>query len=212
MKKNLLIVLIAVSTMTLSEAMAQFELNAYAGYVPASKTMYTYNGYRFRIEGAGNFGVGLGYSSPYDIVAELSYMRFSSEIYQDGGYVEVLERQPVVVEYYQLGMQKPLMEGSTFVPYGAFSLGATRFHRPESTADDSWRFSITAGLGMKYFFTDAFGIRAQARLLMPLYFNGTYLGCGIGTGGASCGGGAAFGSEIIQGDFTGGVVLKFGAN
>lgn len=69
---------------------------------------------------------------------------------------------------------------------------------------------MTAGLGIKYFFTDVIGIKAQARLLLPLYFNGIGFGCGIGTGGASCGGGAGFGSEIVQGDFTGGVVLRIG--
>ena len=63
---------------------------------------------------------------------------------------------------------------------------------------------------MKYFFTDVVGIKVQARLLMPLYFGGVGIGCGIGTGGANCGGGATFGSEIIQGDFTGGVVLRLG--
>jgi hypothetical protein len=45
-------------------------------------------------------------------------------------------------------------------------------------------------------------------MLMPLYFGGLGFGCGIGTGGSSCGGGATFGTEIIQGDFTGGIVLR----
>lgn len=198
--------LLAIST---QQALAQFELNVYGGYVPPSKTMYSYNGYRLRIEDAGNYGAGLGYNTPFGIVAELSYMRFTSEIYQDGGIVEVVERQPINVEYYQLGIMKPLMEGETFVPYGLFSLGASRFNPPD-LPEDAWRFAITGGLGIKYFFTDAVGIKAQARLLLPLYFAGLGFGCGIGTGGSGCGGGAGFGSEIIQGDFTGGVVLRFG--
>ena len=189
--------------------LAQFEVNVYGGYVPPSKTMYSYNGYRFRINDAGNFGAGLGYVTPFGIVAELSYMRFSSEIYQDGGIVEIVERQPINVEYYQLSIQRPLMGGDTFVPYGSFGLGASRFNMPE-LPNDTWRFAVTGSLGMKYFFSDLIGIKAQARLLLPLYFNGIGFGCGIGPGGASCGGGAGFGSEIIQGDFTGGVVLRFG--
>ena len=209
MKKTLILVFAVMLSLTITDAMAQFELNVYGGYVPPSKTMYSYNGYRLRIDGAGNFGAGLGYSTPYGIVAELSYMRFSSEIYQDGGIVEVVERQPINVEYYQLGLMKPLMEGDTFVPYGLFSLGAARFN-PTQLSDDAWRFAITGGLGIKYFFTDVVGIKAQARILLPLYFGGVGFGCGIGTGGAGCGGGAGFGSEIIQGDFTGGVVLRLG--
>lgn len=209
MKKLIIILATVFFALTTQETMAQFEVNIYGGYVPASKTMYSYNGYRLRIDGAGNFGAGLGYVTPYGIVAELSYMRFSSELYQDGGVVEIVERQPINVEYYQLGVMKPLMEGETFVPYGMFSLGASRFN-PTESSEDAWRFAVAGGLGMKYFFTDNIGIKAQARILLPLYFGGIGFGCGIGTGGSGCGGGAGFGSEIIQGDFTGGVVLRFG--
>ena len=208
--KNYLSILLAVSLLFVSQvALAQFEINAYGGYVPASKTMYTYNGYRLRIDGGGNFGVGVGYTTPYGIVAELSYMRYTSEIYQEGGIVDIVERQPINVEYYQLGVMKPLMAGSTFIPYGMFSLGAARFN-PTREPKDAWRFAVAGGVGMKYFFTETIGIKAQARLLLPLYFGGIGIGCGIGTGGSSCGGGASFGSEIIQGDFTGGIVLRLG--
>lgn len=210
MKKISALIIVILVTLSVQEAMAQLELNVYGGYVPPSRTMYSYNGYRFRIEGAGNFGAGLGYTTPFGIVAELSYMRFSSEIYQDGGIIEVVERQPINVEYYQLNIMKPIMEGETFIPYGMFGLGATRFNIPE-LPNETWRFGVSGAVGMKYFFTDVIGVKAQARLLLPLYFNGIGFGCGIGTGGASCGGGAGFGSEIIQGDFTGGVVLRFGS-
>ena len=46
---------------------------------------------------------------------------------------------------------------------------------------------------------------------MPLYFGGVGFGCGIGTGGSGCGGGVGMGSEILQADFTGGVVLRVGS-
>ena len=191
----------------MESAMAQIEINAYGGYMPGSHTMYTYNGYRLRIDGGGNYGVGVGMATPLGVVAELSYMRFSSTIRQDGGLVDVVNPQPINVEYYQLGALKPLMEGETFVPYGMFSLGASRFNPTESN-EDYWRFAVGLGLGIKYFFTDAVGIRLQARMLMPLYFGGVGFGCGIGTGGSSCGGGAYFGTEILQGDFTGGIVIR----
>lgn len=210
MKKTLILAVFLFIGINIQEAVAQFEINPYAGWVPASKTMYSYNGYRLRIDDAGNFGVGLGYVTPFGVVAELSYMRFSSTLSQDGGVVEIVNPQPINVEYYQLGVQKPLMEGSTsFVPYGMFSLGASRFN-PTEYSEDYWRFAINAGLGIKYFFTENIGIKAQARILFPLYFGGIGFGCTIGTGGSGCGGGAGFGSEIIQGDFTGGVVLRFG--
>ena len=205
--KNILIAVLVIFAS--HAALGQIELNLYGGYVPNSKTMYSYDGYRIQIDGAGNFGVGLGYSTPFGLVTELSYMRFSSDLFQVGGVIDYVERQPINVEYYQLGVSRPFVEDGNFWPYWMFSLGATRFD-PTEQPKDYWRFSMTTGLGIKYFFTDVIGIKAQARLLLPLYFNGIGFGCGIGTGGASCGGGAGFGSEIVQGDFTGGVVLRFG--
>lgn len=211
MKKILTVILILGLALLNDKALAQIEINAYGGWVPASKTMYSYNGYRLRIDGAGNFGIGLGYVTPYGMVAELSYMRFSSTLSQDGGIVEIVERQPINVEYYQLGIQKPFQDSETLVPYGLISLGVSRFNPTEQT-EDYWRFAINLGLGVKYYFTETIGIKVQARLLMPLYFAGAGFGCGIGTGGSGCGGGVGFGSEILQADFTGGVVLRLGSN
>ena len=41
-------------------ARSQIEINAFTGYVPASTTAYSYNGYRLRIDGSQNFGAGIG--------------------------------------------------------------------------------------------------------------------------------------------------------
>lgn len=206
MKKTIVIVIVSLFFWH-AKAQAQIEINAYAGYVPASHTMYNYNGYRLRIQDAGNYGIGVGVATPIGAVAELSYMRFSSTITQDGGIIEVVKPQPISVEYYQLGVNKPFMDDDKVVPYGLLSLGLSRFN-PKNDPNDYFRFAVNAGLGLKYYFTESVGIRLQVRMLMPLFFNGVGFGCGIGTGGGGCGGGASFGTEILQADFSGGVVLK----
>lgn len=189
---------------------AQFEINVYGGYVPGASTAYSYNGYRLRIDDGGNFGIALNADLPLKgVQAELSYMHFSSTIRQDGGLVDIVEQQPIVVEFYQLGVLRPFKEETQFIPYGLFTLGVSRY-APEKATEEYWRFAINAGLGVKYFITDNVGLRIQARLLMPLYFSGAGFGCSIGTGGSGCGTGIGFGSEILQADFTGGVVLKIG--
>lgn len=190
-------------------AQAQIEIHGYGGYVPGSRTAYSYNGYRLRIDGGGNYGVSVSKTLPHGVAVELGFSQFKSTLKQDGGIVDIVKPQDISVEYYQLGAVKSLMEGDSFVPYGLFSLGASRF-APKDVREDYWRFAINAGLGIKYFVSDKFGLRLQARLLMPLYFSGAGFGCGIGTGGASCGGGVGMGSEILQADFTGGVILRVG--
>jgi hypothetical protein len=206
--KKLFITLMVISVFAYENASAQIEISGYTGWVPASRTAYSYNGYRLRIEGSQNYGASFGVTTPIGLV-EFNYMGFSSFLKQDGGIVDIIQRQPINVNYYQLGVLKTLMEHEKLIPYGMFTLGASNFNPTEDSANP-WRFTITAGLGLRYFFTPTVGIRLQARLLMPLYFGGIGFGCGIGTGGASCGGGAGFGSEILQGDFTGGVVLRLG--
>ena len=154
-----------------------------------------------RIEGAQNYGGGIGMNTPVGLI-EFSYMGFSSTLSQDGG-IQVIEDQPISVNYYMIGIARTLMEHEKFVPYGLFNIGASNFNMTEQSYNPV-RFSIGLGLGARYFFTPAIGIRLQARLLMPLYFGGAGFGCGSG----GCGSGAYFGVEIFQGDFTGGVVIK----
>lgn len=208
MKRKL--ILLALALLINEGVFAQVQINVFGGYVPSSKTAYNYSGYRLRIDDGANFGVALDFALPLKgIEAELSYTHFSSTLSQDGGIVDNVETQPIIVEYYQLGVLRPLKEDDSFVPYGLLTLGMARF-APELATQDYFRFAMNAGLGMKYFFTDKVGIRLQARLLMPLYFSGAGFGCSIGTGGSGCGTGVGFGSEILQADFTGGVVLKVG--
>ncbi len=54
------------------------------------------------------------------------------------------------------------------------------------------------------YLTERLGLRLQGRFMIPMYFDG--LGFGIGTGGVS--GGAVFGAYALQGDFSGGIVLR----
>ena len=207
MKKIILAVFVLL-LMASEKTFAQIEISAFTGWVPSSKTAYNYNGYRLRIDGAQNYGGSIGMNTQVGLI-EFSYMGYSSIVRQEGG-IELPGSalpQAVNVNYYMIGVLKTLMEHEKFVPYGMFSLGMSNFNPQEEDINPA-RFSISLGLGARYFFTPMIGIRLQARLLMPLYFGGVGFGCGIGTGGSSCGGGAYFGVEIFQGDFTGGVVFK----
>jgi len=84
------------------------------------------------------------------------------------------------------------------------ALGATQY-----TFDgysDQWFFSVALGGGAMIDISDALGIRLQGRFLLPLTFSG--VGCGIGTGGASCGGGAGFWAPMLSDDLSAGLYIK----
>jgi hypothetical protein len=89
------------------------------------------------------------------------------------------------------------------MPFGAFSLGATQYHFKNSSIDDSWRFSMIFGLGVKYYASERMGIRIQANL--PLTFFSSNAGvacppCSLYYGGTG----------VFQFDVGGGLFLNFG--
>ena len=59
-------------------------------------------------------------------------------------------------------------------------------------------------------FTDKIGIRAQGRFLIPITFSGAGMYCGIGTGGSGCSIGTSGWGTILQGDISGGLVIRLG--
>ena len=201
--------LLSVLAMIAFTSQAQIEISPYAGYTFGGVTSYTYSGYRLRIDGSENYGISLGMMTPADIQIELSYNYTSSTLRQDGGIIEIVKPQPITVNYFQIGALKPFTYTDKIMPYGLFSLGLSQYN-PTESFEDYWRFAINMGLGVKVSLSDMIGLRFQTKLYMPLYFAGVGFGCGIGTGGASCGGGAGFGSEIVQLDMTGGLVIKLG--
>lgn len=206
-----LILLFSVLLMGTTSTLAQVELNVYGGYVPSSKSQYTYYGNRVYFDDGANFGVALDIDAPVPgTQIEISYMHFSTTISSRGGIDVLFDPQKANIEYYQIGVLKSFIEDAPVDPYGLFTLGASRMDA-ETAASDYWNFAMNLGLGLKYFINDRVGIRVQARLLLPMYFAGGGFGCSIGTGGSGCGTGLSFGSEVIQGDFTGGLVFKLGS-
>ena len=107
-------------------------------------------------------------------------------------------------EYYQVGAIRSMVKGK-IEPFGAFTLGATRFHEKDLN-ENQWMFSITAGLGVKIFFNDRIGIKLQGDFMIPMYFQG--MGFYFGSGGSGL---TAYSSvPMLQGNFNGGLIFRLG--
>ena len=63
--------------------------------------------------------------------------------------------------------------------------------------------SIAVAAGAKILLGESLGIRLQARMGLPMGFNGLWVGTG--------GGGVSFYVPVAQFDFTAGLFLRFGA-
>jgi hypothetical protein len=108
----------------------------------------------------------------------------------------------VSIQYFQGGAQFEMEKGK-FRPFAAFTLGVTLFNPTINGINSDWRFSFTAGGGIKYYFLNDIGIRLQWRFLIPVYFSSGALFCGNEGCGAVISGSAL----LLQYDLTAGLVV-----
>ena len=87
---------------------------------------------------------------------------------------------PMTVEYWQIGGLSGMQNGNV-MPYGKFTLGATRYD-VEGAPSEEWQFSMILGLGAKIYPNDKIAVRLEGSLPFT-YVNGG-IGMGFGTGGA----------------------------
>lgn len=178
----------------------KIELTPFVGYETGAK-IYFGSG-DLRISDGLNYGGALNIGLGGGRFAELSYSHMASDLYIDGS----LGREDLcdlAVDYYSIGALQEMMPGAKATPYGLFSLGWVNY-RPTSgdyISENKMHVSLAGGVKIKI--SERIGIRLQARLLMPLYFAGTY----FTVGGGGAGYGIAGGIHGVQGDFTGGLVF-----
>jgi opacity protein-like surface antigen len=150
-----------------------------------------------------NYGAALSVSAGYGTFIEASYS-FTSSNTSYYSYVPGISSQSFTtnINYIQIGGLKEFKDGQ-LRPFGLLSLGASGFVPQERGFESWWSFAINLGAGLKISVSENIAIRLQARMLMPLDFYGIGIFCGTG----GCGGGATLTSNVIQGDFMGGLVI-----
>jgi opacity protein-like surface antigen len=216
MKKKYILSLLLLLSFA-SFAQRQVELIGFGGYMLNGK-IKTYTG-DFPVDDNANYGgiVSIqGYSNTF---FELMYNRTDTKFsyIRNGGFGFLGdEKLDISVEYYQAGILHQLDIHDIIKPFGIATIGAVRFHPKDDvdfdgdglyvSASDEWRMAATVGAGLKFLLSGRVGIRLQARILLPMDFDGLFVG--IGTGGVSSG--AGFRIPMLSGDFTGGLIIRIG--
>jgi hypothetical protein len=117
----------------------------------------------------------------------------------------------VSTQYLQLGGLTTFSQGK-LEPFISGGLGLAWFSPSDVQVDgavtlqpqDTWLFAFNLGGGVKWWISEAIGLRFQARFLMPVFFNsGTFLS---GPNGASLR--VNGGIPIVQGDLTLGLAIS----
>lgn len=184
------------------------EISPFAGY-QLGGTLKGYYG-DVKIDNAMSYGGRLAVGLSTTTFVEFTYLRSDTEAqyfeYYPGSTIGV--KTPLSSNYIQLGGLQE-MDMGVLSPFLTITGGLTVWS-PKNAGDFSTytQFSMTVGGGAKIWISDMIGIRLQANMLMPMVYNGAGFGCGIGTGGSSCGGGLYTRITPFQGEFSGGLIIK----
>lgn len=192
-------------------AQARIEISPYGGYMLGGKMRF-YEG-DLKINDAANYGLALDVEVAPDTKIEIFWSQMGTTAQFNGSYgYDFLDTDPFDVNlgYIQIGSLREI-DMDNIRPFGAFTLGTAYFipqsnNTSEVQYENTWKFSVTLGGGVKIWFTDRVGIRLQGRLMLPMFWGGA--GFSVGTGGSGFTVGA--GTSMAQGDFTGGLIIALG--
>jgi hypothetical protein len=180
----------------------KFEIIPFAGYQTSAR-INAYQGY-FRINDGINYGAAANFGSNQGYRIEVSYGRMASSLtYTLDNVTE--QKCDLATTYISLGGVVQINPENMLVPFGKIALGAVYYQPLESdiARENVMHFSFASGI--KLHLNDHMGIRFQAALHLPLFFEGMLFeeaapppeqGMKTKVGG-------------VQGDFTAGAAFRF---
>ncbi len=170
---------------------------------------------KLAVDDAQSFGVSLWKSVASGTKLELLwiYSDFDAQFDSYTLAYQSSKKFSVMTNYFQIGGVHSMRRGR-IEPFAGGTLGAVWYSpgnvqsatTPSVTynTSDTWRFAITLGGGLNVFLSEKLALRAHARMLMPMYFNGG--SAYVGTGGSGIAVNA--GVPAISGDFGVGLVFS----
>lgn len=187
------------------------EISGFYGYRFGGKVDVFYGpdlGY-VKINDNAAYGVDLSYRIKDRVFVNLQWSRQDTDMdfygYQEIG-AEALG--DLAVEYFMVSALSDL--GNSYgqiVPFGGAGIGmmvGTPDNR-ELGLDTSYRFAFTLQAGLRIWLNDRVGLRLRGAMLAPMQWGSGGLFCGTGSG---CSVGVGASTTILQGEFSGGVVVK----
>jgi hypothetical protein len=186
------------------------ELNGFAGWQFGGMAKL-YDG-EFRINDAMNYGGKIAVGLSTTTFAEISYMRADTE----GRFSPYIVGTPYdevrfSSNYIHVAGLQEIHKGP-LAPFTTIGLGLAVWSPKDAQLNSKTQFSITAGAGLKVWLNEMLGLRVQGSILMPMVYNGFGFGCGIGTGGSSCGSNLYTRITPFQGEISGGIMIRLYPN
>jgi hypothetical protein len=177
------------------------ELSPFVGYETGANINYN--------AGTLHIGDGMDWGGSIDVgmgggrFGEFSYSHLATYLDKESGISN--ERIcDLAVDYYSLGILQEIKPDTKATPYGLFTLGIVNYRATSNDISSENKMHISLAGGVKIKASERMGVRLQARLLLPLYYAGTYFSAGTG----GTGYGVSGGIQGVQGDFTAAFVIN----
>jgi opacity protein-like surface antigen len=181
------------------------ELTPHYGYRVGGGFDNFYTGESINLRDSESFGFSLNYD--LDVLGETQLEFVWSQQETEVDVRGLLEQQllDVDVDYFHVGALRHFGLDDDVRPFLVGTIGATHFSPKGEDISSDTRFSLAIGGGVKFMAGERVGIRLQARAFATYVDSSAAIGCG--PGGCIFG----FGGNVVwQGDFTAGVILRFG--
>jgi hypothetical protein len=180
----------------------KFEIIPFAGYQTSAR-INAYEGY-FRVNDGINYGIAANFGASQGYRIELEYSRMGSSLTYT--FDNVTEKKcDLTTSYFSIGGVVQINPENMIVPFGKISLGAVYYNPIESDIDKENVMHFSFASGAKIYLNDHFGIRLQAAIHLPVFYEGMMFeeaapppeeGMKTKVGG-------------VQGDFTAGASFRF---
>ena len=178
----------------------KFEIIPFGGYQTSARIQSVKG--TFRINDGLNYGASLSIGRAYKI--ELSYSRMVAPLtYTEDNTIDILG--DIAINSYSIGGLLEIFQGDPIVPFVNVSIGGTYYNPTYSDSGTENVMHFSLGSGAKFYLNEHLGIRLQARLLLPVFFEGLLFEEGIPDPGE----GISTKIAGVTGDFTAGLAFKF---
>ena len=199
--KKIVLVLAIILLCSVDTYAQKVEITPQYGYQLGAK--YNYYGGYLKLHDSDQYGLTVGINASDDVTVEFMWAQQNSKVSVKDAifYPKETEISDIQANHYQLGAIH-MFGYSDARPFAGLSAGWSTWNPEDSFLDSHTTFTIGISGGLKYFFSDRIGLRLQTQLLMPINYGGFYVGGG--------GGGVAVSGNILQLNFSAGLIIGLG--
>lgn len=199
--KKIVLVLAIILLCSVDTYAQKVEITPQYGYQLGAK--YNYYGGYLKLHDSDQYGLTVGINASDDVTVEFMWAQQNSKVSVKDAifYPKETEISDIQANHYQLGAIH-MFGYSDARPFAGLSAGWSTWNPEDSFLDSHTTFTLGISGGLKYFFSDRIGLRLQTQLLIPMNYGGFYVGSG--------GGGVAVSGNVLQLNFSGGLIIGLG--